>query len=171
MWPSILNPAGERDGRAFGQCGGVKIDLEMCQLPADAGIEGAVVLGLGERQGRRGDRTDEHCGERAAIDDHDYSSPQAPSTDSLSFYRSKSSLVMKGEVVTHQLDCAAAASAVSALTCPALVAAVSASCRPCALPPSVSQITMYLVKATPGGPARGCGVTRRKRCAAIQPGN
>src|ERR1700676_1811121 len=86
-------------------------------------------------------------------------------------YRSKSSLVIKGEVVTHQLDCAAAPSAARALTRPAVVAAVRASCGPCALLPSVSQITMYLVKVTPGGPVRGCGVTRRKRCAAIQPGN
>jgi len=39
-------------------------------LPADARIEGAIVPGLRERQARRGDRTGEHCGERAAIDDH-----------------------------------------------------------------------------------------------------
>src|SRR5262252_5095852 len=74
MWPSILNPAGERDGRAFGERGGVKVDLEVCQLPADARIERAVVLGLRERQARRGHRTGEQCGEGAAIDDHDCSS-------------------------------------------------------------------------------------------------
>src|SRR6266436_5602174 len=74
MGPSVLNPAGERDGRAFGQCGGVKIDLEVGQLPADARIEGAVGLGLRERQARRRERAGEQCGERAAIDDHDCSS-------------------------------------------------------------------------------------------------
>src|SRR5258708_21670488 len=74
MWPRILNPAGERDGCAFRQCGGVKIDLEVGQLPADARIEGAVGLGLCERQARRRDRTGEQCGERTAIDDHDCSS-------------------------------------------------------------------------------------------------
>src|SRR6267378_2519764 len=74
MGPGVLNPAGERDSRAFGQRGGVKIDLEVGQLPADARIEGAVGLGLRERQARRGDRTGEQCGERAAIDDHDCSS-------------------------------------------------------------------------------------------------
>ena len=42
-------------------------------------------------------------------------------------YRWKSSLVMKGEVVTHQLDCAVAALAASEVTCPALVATVRAS--------------------------------------------
>src|SRR5258708_20289629 len=74
MGAGVLNPAGERDGRAFGQCGGVKIDLEVGQLPADARIEGAVGLGLRERQARRPDRAGEQCGERAAIDDHDCSS-------------------------------------------------------------------------------------------------
>src|SRR5229473_6217549 len=71
MRPGVLNPAGERDSRAFGQRGGVKINLEVGQLPADARIEGAVGLGLRERQARRGDRTGEQCGERAAIDDQD----------------------------------------------------------------------------------------------------
>src|SRR5260370_6345297 len=74
MGPGVLNPAGEGDGRAFGQCGGVKIDLEVGQLPADARVEGAVGLGLRERQARRRDRACEQCGERAAIDDHDCSS-------------------------------------------------------------------------------------------------
>src|SRR5215475_9742278 len=74
MRPGVLNAAGERDGRAFGQCGSVKVDLEMGQLPADARIKGAVGLGLRERQARRCDRAGEQCGERAAIDDHDGSS-------------------------------------------------------------------------------------------------
>src|SRR5215471_7697992 len=78
MWPSILNPAGERDGRALGQRGGVKIDLEVCQLPADARIEGTVVVGLREDKAWRGDRTSEQCRERAAIDDHDCSSLSKP---------------------------------------------------------------------------------------------
>src|SRR5712692_1297229 len=74
MGPGVLNPAGERDGCTFGQCGGGKIDLEVGELPADARIEGAVGLGLRERQARRRDRAGEQCGERAAIDDHDCSS-------------------------------------------------------------------------------------------------
>jgi glucose dehydrogenase len=43
----------------------------------------------------------------------------------LSFYRSKSSLLMKGEVVTHQLDCLVAGSMTSAVIWPALVAAMT----------------------------------------------
>jgi hypothetical protein len=74
MWPSILNPARERDGCAFGQRGAVKIDLEVCQLATDARIEGAVVPGLRERHARRGDRAAQQCGERSAIDYHDCSS-------------------------------------------------------------------------------------------------
>src|SRR5258707_13149072 len=78
---------------------------------------------------------------------------------------------MKGEVVTHQLDCAVAASAASAVTCPALVAAVRASCKPCASLPSVSQITRYLVKSRRGGAAPAGSVARWKSLAALQPGN
>src|SRR6266566_9960754 len=78
---------------------------------------------------------------------------------------------MKGDVVTHQLDCVVAASAASAVTRPALVAAVRASCRPCASLPSVSQITRYLGKARLVGRALGGGVAKRNGCAAIQPGN
>src|SRR5258708_35190010 len=74
MGAGVLNPAGERDGRAFGQCGGVKIDLEVGQLPSDARVECEVGLGLRERQARRRDRACEQCGERAAIDDYDCSS-------------------------------------------------------------------------------------------------
>src|SRR5712671_1602225 len=82
--------------------------------------------------------------------------------------RSKSSLLMKGEMVTHQLDCAVAELAGSAFSFD--LAAVSASCRACALAPSVSQITKYLVKASRGGgDVEGVGAWR-KRCAAIQPG-
>jgi hypothetical protein len=62
-------------------------------------------------------------------------------------YRWKSSLVMKGDVVTRQFDCAVAGSAASALTSPAFVAAMSVFCSSCAWLPSVSQITRYLVKA------------------------
>src|SRR5450432_417024 len=78
---------------------------------------------------------------------------------------------MKGEVGTHQLDCAVAASAAGTAICPDLVAAVNTSCRLCAVLPSVSQITRYLGKARRCGAAPGGGVAKRKRCAAIQPGN
>src|SRR5260370_18901885 len=70
-------------------------------------------------------------------------------------YRWKSSLVMKGEVVTHQLDCAVAGSAASALTSPAFVAAMSVFCHSFAWLPSVSQIIRYLVKARLVGRALG----------------
>jgi hypothetical protein len=73
------------------------------------------------------------------------------------YYRWKSSLVMKGEVVTHQLDCAVAGSAASALTSPAFVAALSVSCSSCAWLPSVSQITRYFVKVRLVGRALGGG--------------
>src|SRR5260370_16631068 len=62
-------------------------------------------------------------------------------------YRWKSFLVMKGEVVTHQLDCAVAGSAASALTSPAFVAAMSVVCSSCAWLPPASPITIYFVKA------------------------
>src|SRR6185295_16369837 len=61
-------------------------------------------------------------------------------------YRWKSSLSMKGEVVTHQLDCAVACLTASGFTPPSFVAAIRASCSIWALRPSVSQMTRYLVK-------------------------
>src|SRR5262245_3317475 len=77
---------------------------------------------------------------------------------------------MKGEVVTHQLDWAVAASIAGDLIRPAFAAAVRASCNACAFVPSVSQITRYLVKGSRcGGEVAGVGAWR-KRCAAIQPG-
>src|SRR5438445_11413644 len=86
-------------------------------------------------------------------------------------YRWKSSLVMKGDVVTHQLDCSVAGSAASALTSPAFVAAMSVFCSSCAWLPSVSQITRYLVKARPVARALGGRVAKRNGWAAIQPDN
>src|SRR5437660_12515203 len=74
MRPCVLNSAGERDRSPFGQCGDAEIDFVVGQLPADARIEGTVVLGLRERQARRGDRPREHGRERASIDEHGYSS-------------------------------------------------------------------------------------------------
>src|SRR5256885_1547189 len=74
MRPCVLNSAGELDRSPFGQCGGAEIDFVVGQLPADARIEGTVVLGLRERQARRGDRSREHGRERASIDEHGYSS-------------------------------------------------------------------------------------------------
>jgi hypothetical protein len=55
-------------------------------------------------------------------------------------YRWKSSLVMKGDMVTHQLDCAVAGSAASTLSSPAFVAAISLSCSSCGWPASVSSL-------------------------------
>src|SRR3954451_11464770 len=74
MRPCVLNSAGERDRRPLGQCRRAEIDLVVGQLSADAGIEGAVVLGLRERETRRGKCAREHTGERASSDDHGYSS-------------------------------------------------------------------------------------------------
>src|SRR5437660_6640240 len=74
MRPCVLNSAGERDRSPFGQCGDAEIDFVVGQLPADARIEGTVVLGLRERQARRGDRPCQHGRERASIDEHGYSS-------------------------------------------------------------------------------------------------
>src|SRR5258707_1662216 len=84
-------------------------------------------------------------------------------------YRWKSSLVMKGEVVTHQLDCAVAGSAASALTSPAFVAAMSVFCSSCAWLPSVSQITRYLGKARLVGRAPGGGVWKWNGSVGLQP--
>ena len=76
---------------------------------------------------------------------------------------------MKGEVVTHQLDCAVAGSVESTSTSPAFVAAMSVFCSSCAWVPSVSQITRYLVKERLVGRALGGGVAKRNGCAAIHP--
>jgi len=85
-------------------------------------------------------------------------------------YRSKSSLSTKGEIGTHQLYCAVFASARKGVIWPDFVAAIRASDSACAITPSVSQITRYLVKARRGGgDVAGVGASR-KRCAAIQPG-
>src|SRR5258708_13969090 len=83
-------------------------------------------------------------------------------------YRWKSSLVMKGEVVTHQLDCAVAGSAASALTSPAFVAAMSGFCSSPAWLPSVSQIIRYLVEARLVGRALGGGFAKL-HCSAATP--
>src|SRR5262249_10348218 len=78
---------------------------------------------------------------------------------------------MKGEVVTHQLDCAVVGLAASTLASPAFVAAMSRSYSSCAWPPSVSEITRYFVKVRLAGRALGGGLAKRNGCAAIQPGN
>src|SRR5271156_6452271 len=74
MRPYVLDAARQRDRCALGQRRSAKIDLEVGQLPADAGIEGRIDLGLGERHARRGDSARQHRGKRAAIDGHDGSS-------------------------------------------------------------------------------------------------
>src|SRR5215813_2495604 len=74
MWPCILNSAGKGDGRSLGQCGGAEIDLVVGQLSADAGIKGAVGLGLCESETRRGKCARKHAGECASSDVHGYSS-------------------------------------------------------------------------------------------------
>src|SRR5262249_59123564 len=86
-------------------------------------------------------------------------------------YRWKSSLVIKGEVVTHQLDCAVAGSAASVLITLAFVAAVSVFFSSLALLPSVSQITRYFVKARIVERALGGGGAERNGWSAIQPGH
>jgi hypothetical protein len=80
-------------------------------------------------------------------------------------YRWKSSLVMKGEVVTHQLDCAVAGSAASALTSPAFVAALSVFCSSCAM----AALGFPDHKIFGEGETRCAGA--RNGCAAIQPDN
>src|SRR3954451_12001164 len=84
--------------------------------------------------------------------------------------RSKSSLSMKGEIVTHQLYCAVLESAARDAIRPELAAAARASCSACAVAPSVSQMTRYVAKARRGGgEVAGVGA-RRTVWAAIQPG-
>ena len=69
--PCVLDSSRQSDRCPLGQRRGVKIDVELGQLPSNAGIEGGPVPGLRKRHSRRGESAGKHCGKLAAIDNHD----------------------------------------------------------------------------------------------------